>query len=181
MSLVKFNPEVFYSDNSIVKVASHEIGYLKDQAMAQPRLRSRLCTHPDVENTLHEMLIVHTKETYVRPHMHINRSESFHVIEGEMDVILFDDLGQIQQVIGMAPYPSNKVFYYRLNQELFHSLIIRSDIAVFHEVTNGPFDPISTVFPDWAPEQKTENFGERLEQSVSQYHKSTISKNFDEK
>jgi len=180
MSLIKSSPEVFYSADSVVNVASNDIGYLKDRAMEQPRLRCRLCTHPNVADTLHEMLIVHTKETYVRPHKHMGRSESFHVIEGELEVILFDDFGRIMKVIGMAPYSSNKVFYYRLNQELFHGLLISSDIAVFHEVTNGPFDPSTTVFPTWAPEQKTEGFGTLLEQSIAQYKKNKNSQNFDE-
>ena len=35
---------------------------------------------------------------------------------------------------------------------MFHTLIIRSDILVFHETTEGPFDRNETVFARWAPE-----------------------------
>jgi hypothetical protein len=35
---------------------------------------------------------------------------------------------------------------------VFHTLIIRSDVLVFHETTNGPFDRRDTVFAPWAPQ-----------------------------
>ena len=34
----------------------------------------------------------------------------------------------------------------------FHTLIIRSDLVIVHEITNGPFRPAATVFADFAPE-----------------------------
>lgn len=36
------------------------------------------------------MLIVMAKGSYIRPHKHKNKSESFHIIEGLLDVIVFD-------------------------------------------------------------------------------------------
>jgi hypothetical protein len=35
----------------------------------------------------------------------------------------------------------------------FHTLIIRSDLLVVHEITNGPFVPSGTVFAAFAPEE----------------------------
>jgi len=39
-----------------------------------------------------------------------------------------------------------------MEEPVFHTLIIRSDVLVFHETTNGPFDRKDTVFAPWAPE-----------------------------
>jgi len=146
------NPEVFYSDDAIVTVDDATIAELKRIAAQNPRLRSRLCTHPDPSSDLHEMLIVHHREAYVRPHKHFGKPESFHLIEGTALVVIFDDGGQIRDVLDMAPYGSGKRSYYRMPDQVFHSILITSEWLVFHETTAGPFDPSRTAFPDWAPD-----------------------------
>jgi cupin fold WbuC family metalloprotein len=75
------------------------------------------------------------------------------VISGEVDVVLFSEEGEVRQVIRMGEFASSKQFYYRLNEPIYHTLLIRSDVLVFHEVTNGPFRREETVFPNWGPEE----------------------------
>lgn len=146
------NPEVLYSKSAIVAVDQSEIEYFKQLSSLNPRKRVRLCTHASSEDRLHEMLIVHERSAYVRPHKHSGKTESTHIIEGVVDVVMFDDEGRIERVISMGDYASGKIFYYRMAIPVFHTLIIRSDILVFHETTNGPFDRRDTVFAPWAPE-----------------------------
>ena len=146
------NPEVYYSDAAIVTADDDLIAELKRIAAQNPRLRSRLCTHPDPSSGLHEMLIVHHREAYVRPHKHFGKPESFHVIEGTARVVVFGDDGKIRDVFDMAPYGHGKLCYYRMPDEVFHSILITSEWLVFHETTAGPFDPSRTAFPDWAPD-----------------------------
>jgi cupin fold WbuC family metalloprotein len=146
------NPEVYYSDAAIVTADDDVIAELKRIAAQNPRLRSRLCTHPDPSSGLHEMLIVHHREAYVRPHKHFGKPESFHVIEGTARVMVFEDDGKIRDVLDMAPYGQGKLCYYRMPDEVFHSILITSEWLVFHETTAGPFDPSRTAFPDWAPD-----------------------------
>ena len=146
------NPEVFYSDAAIVTADDATIAELKRIAAQNPRLRSRLCTHPAPSSGLHEMLIVHHREAYVRPHRHFGKPESFHLIEGTALVVIFENDGQIRDVLEMAPYGHGKLCYYRMPDKVFHSILITSEWLVFHETTAGPFDPSSTAFPDWAPD-----------------------------
>jgi cupin fold WbuC family metalloprotein len=98
------------------------------------------------------MLIVHHREAYVRPHKHLGKPESFHVIEGAARVVVFEDNGKIRDVLDMAPYGQGKLCYYRMPDRVFHSILITSEWLVFHETTAGPFDPSRTAFPDWAPD-----------------------------
>lgn len=146
------NAEVYYSDAAIVTAGDDVIAELKRLAAQNPRLRSRLCTHPDPSSGLHEMLIVHHRDAYVRPHKHLGKPESFHVIEGTARVIIFENDGRIRDVLEMAPYGRGKLCYYRMPDEVFHSILITSEWLVFHETTAGPFDPSRTAFPDWAPD-----------------------------
>ena len=99
------------------------------------------------------MLIIHTKDTYVRPHKHFNKSESLHIIEGSADVILLDEQGDVAEVIPVGEYLSGRQFYYRMETPRYHTFIIHSDFLVFHETTNGPFQRSDTVFAPWAPEE----------------------------
>jgi cupin fold WbuC family metalloprotein len=154
-------PEVYYADETDVVVADREIiDFLKAEAARQPRRRCRLCLHDGVDNSLHEMLIVHEKHTYVPPHKHLGKSESFHVVEGDMAVLLFGDQGELERVIRMSAPGGENVFCYRLGVPKFHSVLPLSDWVVFHEVTNGPFRREDMVFADWAPGQGDEAAGE---------------------
>ncbi len=146
------NAEVLYTKDALTTADQSDIESFKQLSSRNPRERIRLCTHLDQADSLHEMLIVHEKSAYVRPHKHLGKSESTHIIEGLVDVVLFDDDGRIERVISMGDYASGKTFYYRMATPIFHTLIIRSDVLVFHETTNGPFDRSTTIFAPWAPE-----------------------------
>lgn len=153
MRVRSVNEEVMFADEGIVWVAREDIELLKERASNSERKRMRLCTHKDVGDRLHEMLIVHTRDTYVRPHKHLNKIESFHIIEGTVNVVIFDEMGDIRDVIRMGGYASGRPFYYRIDQPYYHALVITSNVLVFHETTNGPLDRSDTVFAPWAPEE----------------------------
>jgi cupin fold WbuC family metalloprotein len=147
----KLNDEVLYAKDIVTKLDKSDISNFKNQSSINFRKRIRLCAHNDQSDLLHEMLIVHQKGAYVRPHRHHCKSESTHIVEGSVDVVLFFDDGRIEQIISMGDYKSDKIFYYRIAKPIYHTLIVRSDFLVFHETTNGPFDRSTTNFAPWAP------------------------------
>jgi cupin fold WbuC family metalloprotein len=152
MEIVPVNNEVYYTDGLLVTVNNEDITSLKIKSHVNPRKRVRFCAHQDTESIVHEMIIIHERGIYVRPHKHIGKSESFHIIEGIADVVIFDNNGAITDVIEMGDFTSGRVFYYRLSKALYHSLLIRSEMLVFHEVTSGPFKRVDTQFAPWAPD-----------------------------
>ena len=156
MKIKSFNKEVLFADDPVVRVDAFDIDGLKKKAKLNKRKRIRLCAHKGHEDSIHEMLIVHDKMCYVRPHKHLNKTESFHIIEGLADIVLFGEDGQINNVIPMGDYATGRKFFYRLPQSCYHTLLIRSEVLVFHEITNGPFRPEDTVWALWAPEEKDE-------------------------
>lgn len=156
MNIKEINEEVLYTQGDITCITAEDIASLKDRAAHNPRKKVRLCSHKNVKDLLHEMLIVHTKGTYVRPHKHINKSESFHIIEGLLNVVIFNDFGDIRQVVNMGDISSGRVVYYRLSESYFHTVIPLSDFVVFHETTNGPFRPEDAIFAAWAPPEEDE-------------------------
>ena len=147
----KVSPEVFYADEAVVRVDQRDITDLVAEADPMPRRRTRLCAHRSAEDRLHEMLIVHHRDAYVRAHRHLGKAESMHIIQGETDLVLFDDAGVVTEVITMGEFGSGRPFYYRMSDAIYHSLIIRSEWLVFHEVTSGPLRREESEFAPWAP------------------------------
>ena len=149
ISTRKESEEVLYAANEVVVFGKAGLEELKRLAMLTPRKRIRLCTHRDPSDSLHEMFIIHTKDTIVPPHKHIGKAESFSILEGRVDVILFHDDGKVREAIRMGDPASGLPFYYRLADPIFHTLAIHSDFLVFHEVTSGPFQRDKTIFASW--------------------------------
>jgi cupin fold WbuC family metalloprotein len=174
MKLRELSNDVLVIDDPIVQIQQADLSELRERLCRSKSGRVRFSAHPGVDDTLHEMLILLQKGNYVRPHSHPGKSESFHIIDGQVDVIVFDETGQITQLIRMGDYQSGKTFYYRLNKPLFHTVLVRSQTALFHETTNGPFSKGETVFPPWAP---PENSGEaaaylrQLEEKLNDFMK----------
>jgi len=145
--------EIFVAKKSIVSLGEEEISFLKIQAEKSPLKRARVCAHRDNADLLHEMLIVIASGSYIHPHKHLIKSESFHIIEGLVDVVIFDDEGFITHVVKLGALGSGRDFFYRLSDSRFHTLILRSDNLVMHEVTNGPFVKSQTIQAPFAPKE----------------------------
>ena len=132
-------------------LTAHDVARLRERGSRAARKRARICTHPSMKDPLHEMIICLDRDAYIRPHRHAAKSESFHMIEGELDVVLFEDSGEIRQVIRMGAYQSRSPFFYRLMEPCYHTVLVRTPQAIFHETTNGPFDPADTEYAPWSP------------------------------
>ena len=149
----KINDEVYVTNKDITTLTTNDLSELKIIASANHRNRVRICAHKSSTDLLHEMIIVLKREMYVPPHKHEGKSESFHIIEGSLKIILFDDDGKKLDTISMGDLNTGKRFYYRLSSPLFHTVIPQTEFVIFHEVTNGPFDRKETVYAKWAPSE----------------------------
>ena len=132
----------------------HDVEQLQTLAAGTARHRVRLCAHQDTADALHEMLIVLDSATYVRPHRHPGKSESFHMIAGALRVVIFREDGEVADVIRMGDYASGRPFYYRLAEPAYHTVLPERERVVFHETTNGPFRREDTEFAPWAPAEE---------------------------
>lgn len=152
--VVQRSAEVFIAQTPVLEIRREDIEMLKAAARRAPRGRARLCAHGSNDDAIHEMLIVMPGDCYIRPHKHLDKTESFHVIEGEVDVILLDDNGGILRVVELGEPTSDRAFFYRLSEPLFHTLDIRSPVLVIHETTSGPFHREETLFAPWSPAEE---------------------------
>lgn len=162
--------EVLAATGGVVRVSAADAAEVVRRGLDGPRRRARLCAHSGTDDPLHEMLICLAAGTYVRPHRHRGKSESFHLIDGELDVVLFHDDGTVREVIPMGPYHAGKSFFYRLSEPCYHTVLVNGPFALFHETTNGPFDPADTEFAPWAPSEGDSAAGRYAESLRSLLH-----------
>ena len=149
----KKNSEVYHSKEDFFSLSKEDINRLISLAKNTTRGRVRYCSHSSGQESLHEMFIVHPKGAYVRPHKHLEKIESMLVIDGEVDYVMFDNDGNVDNVVKMGNYESKKSFYQTIRKDKFHTLVIKSEWLVFLEITNGPFDKENTVYAEWSPKE----------------------------
>ncbi len=165
----KKKKDVIYFKNSLIKIKKKDIDLLKEYSNNNIDKKSRYCNHKSKNSKLHEMIIFHKKGYYVRPHSHPSTTESVHLIKGKVDIVIFDKKGNISDIIKMGNYQSGDVFYYRMNSELTHTLIIKSSYIIFHETSLGPFKKKKTKFANWSPINKNSVFLNNLKKKIKDY------------
>ena len=153
MKFIKKQEEVLRATGFMTTLRQLDINALKNQADKTKRKRIRICIHKSDEEIVQEMFIVHTKNTYIRPHKHLFKNESLHVLEGKTNILLFDELGKVKKVVQMGDFRTGLPFYMKTDKPMYHSMIITSDKLVFLEVTNGPFRKTETQFAPWSPDE----------------------------
>lgn len=152
METTKFNPEVFFASGEVVHMQRGHLDFLHDAAQHSDRRRARVCAHRDAQEVLHEMIVVLKRDAYLIPEKHFVKVESYHIIEGLADVVIFDDDGEIREVVRLGDYASGRSFYFRVRSpNFYHSVLIRSDFLVYHEAATGPFRKSDTLVAPWAP------------------------------
>lgn len=145
----RVSDEVYYSKISILEISKGAIQVLKQIADSNSSKKVRICCHKSVQDNVHEMLLVIKRGVVFGAHKHLDKSESFHVIEGRLNVHLFDEKGALTKIIEMGDYQSDKCFFYRIDEPVFHTVVPETEYVVYHEVTKGPFDPADSLIAKW--------------------------------
>ncbi len=149
----RITPEVYLAQERVVTVSRTHLEDFQAMAASNPRHRARLCAHKESANRINEMFIALTGDAYIRPHRHLNKSESFYIIAGTAAVIFFNASGQIEDAVEIGDYASGRPFFYRTEDSRYHTQIVTSSSLLVHEVTNGPFSPADTEWAPWSPDE----------------------------
>jgi cupin fold WbuC family metalloprotein len=140
-----------------------------DLASASPRRRMNYNFHSSATDNPHRFLNVLLCGTYIRPHRHSDppKSESFLVLEGVADVIVFDDRGSITARYRLGAESSEgHLWGIDIAPGVWHTILPRSPRVVCFEVKPGPWEPGSDKeFAVWAPPEgdpSAEAYGKTL-------------------
>ena len=150
--VIQNKKDLIFYDKKIVKK-------IKQMALKNQKKRARICIHKSPKNKTNEMIIALNKKSFIAPHIHPNdKSESYFVIEGKMNVYVFDKLGKVKKIVKMGPYNSGKNFFYRMSKGFYHMPIALTEWCVYHEVYSGPFIKSRDVkYPLWSPSENNKD------------------------
>ena len=168
----KKKKDVIYFRNLLIKINKNDLNLLKNFSKNNKDKKSRYCIHKSKKSKLHEMIIYHKRGYYIRPHSHPYSPESMHLIKGKVDIVIFDKKQKVSDIIKMGNYESGKIFYYRMNKELTHTLVIKSPYVIFHETSLGPFKKKNSKFASWSPIKRNSIFLKDLKSKIKNYEDS---------
>lgn len=140
--------QALFNRASLLSVDGTRIAELKTRALTSPTRRFRLCLHATPEDAVQEMIVVHCRDNYSRPHTH-PVAVSILLLEGALDILLFDDEGNVAERIELRPFGQDRPFVAHLKPGRWYMPVCRSPQAVFYEAKAGPFCPDETN--RWAP------------------------------
>ncbi len=127
-------------------VGSELLKEMKDVSRVNGGCNVRICLHSGPEAMHHDMVVLESKENYYPPHKHEEKGECFHVMDGKLGLLAFDDCGDIIDANVLE-----KGDIYRIEIEMYHAVIPVSDIVIYHESKPGPFlGNDDSIIPSWA-------------------------------
>jgi cupin fold WbuC family metalloprotein len=146
--LVKKTNAVFYNKKRCFFLDDMFIDALKFYVDLSGVSRFRCCLHLSDDDALHKMLMIQRRNVIVPAHRQMARFLSYHVIEGELDVSLYDDFGAEFHTVTLTGNASEKSFLCQLDASVFRSTRSKVDFTVFLETTTGPFLDSDTLWLD---------------------------------
>ena len=139
----------FFVQKKLPVVDKKMLDALKEYAYKR-KTDVRVCLHKSPADNFQNMIILHRKSEYYRPHIHSKNGESYQLIEGELGIFFFDDIGNIIDQLRLS---FNNQIAARIPTKICHAIFPISSHVIFHESKLGPFIPgEDTVFPEWAPD-----------------------------
>lgn len=143
---------------------------LSHEADISPRKRKNFNFHETSEDLMQRMLNALHPETYIRPHKHENpdKREIFILLTGEMALILFDDEGNVENVIH---FELKNISLVEIPPAVWHTLISLKENTVYYEIKDGPYlvDNDKT-FATWSPAEsapEAKSYLENLKKEVA--------------
>lgn len=125
------------------------------RARASGRRRAHHNLHTRFDENPQRVLMAALRDSYYTPHRHTQppKTETFVLLEGRIDVYLFDDDGTIRRRVSLG----DRCAAIDLPPGVWHALDIVSDHALCLEAKPGPFDPKGDKeFAPWAPAEGSE-------------------------
>jgi cupin fold WbuC family metalloprotein len=128
---------------------------LAEQAKAAPRRRANLNVHASTEANVQRLFIATEPDTYMRPHRHTERHkwEFFAVLNGQLDLLVFSDAGELTQRVALSPTTTPAV---EIPPGIFHAYVCMQPGTIGLEVKEGAYIPTPEHdFAPWSPAERS--------------------------
>jgi 8-oxo-dGTP diphosphatase len=146
--LIKKNDRVYYANKNPFCISRQQMYILKSLVTIKNIPVFRICMHVNDNADIHEMIMIHSKPSKVGPLKQLKTSLSYHIIEGELAIELFDEKGfkLKDYIVSNNNQNENATTSIRLNAKEFRTVSSISPFAIFLEVGSGPFQDSDTIW-----------------------------------
>ena len=135
----------FFSTKKPVSVSKKLVEELKKLSQVNGKKNARFCLHESPEAPLHDMIILEYRDKKCRkPHKHLEKNETLHMIEGKMSVLFFDNEGKLIKRETLNPKDN---FAYHTPVGMYHVWLPLTEYAVYREIKQGPFKQEDNIPP----------------------------------
>ena len=124
----------------IKKYSGQTLKELVITAQDSERLRTNLNIHESADADVQRLFLVFEPGTYIRPHRHpqAHKWELLVILEGELDLLIFNDAGDVIDKIQMSSVTNRAV---ELPPNMWHSYISKQPGTLALEVKQGVYLP----------------------------------------
>lgn len=120
------------------------------QAKENDRLRMNYNFHETMDAPVHRMLNALEPGTYLPPHRHSDKEETYLVLRGRLMAFFYDEEGNVTEKICLNPLEGR--YGLEIPPRTWHSIIALESGTVIFEIKKGPYQPLSPEdMATWAP------------------------------
>lgn len=146
----------------VKKYTAETFDELSEVAKASDRLRTNLNIHESPDAAVQRLFLAFEPGTYIRPHRHsqAHKWELFILLQGELDVLLFDDSGEI---IERIPLSAGSTRVVEIPANTWHSYVSKKPGTLALEIKQGAYLPSPEEdFLSMAPAENTPEVADYL-------------------
>lgn len=120
------------------------------QAKDNPRLRMNHNFHATMDAPIHRLLNALEPGTYLPPHRHTDKDETYLVLRGSLLAFFYDEVGNVIEKVCLNPAEGK--YGLEIPPCTWHSIIALESGTVIFEIKKGPYQPLPLDdIASWAP------------------------------
>ena len=136
----------------MIKITLDLIDKVTEQARTSPRLRMNYNFHPELGDPVQRLLNALEPWTYIRPHKHITKEESFVLLRGRVLAVVFNTDGTIRDHAVLSA--ASGILGVEFEENCYHMLTSLETGSAVYEIKEGPFVPHTEgSSAPWAPKE----------------------------
>jgi cupin fold WbuC family metalloprotein len=137
---------------------------LSAKAKTSERRRTHLTIHELAESNVQKFFVATEPDTYMRPHQHpqSHKWELFTLLRGKIDLLTFDNNGNLQTRVAMSDDSTQVV---EVPAATWHCYVCMAPGTIGLEIKEGAYIPTAADdFAPWSPAEGTPEAAEYLAQ-----------------
>lgn len=146
----------------ITNFSSEFLDLLSQSAEQSSRQRQHKNIHQHYNDPCQRLFNAIGIDSYIRPHRHSidSKDECLIAVRGRMALLIFNDIGQVEQVIRFCAQTNEAQQAISVGVNLpagvWHTVIAEMSGSILFEVKSGPFNPEQAKeYATWAPAENT--------------------------